>query len=155
MIDLNEIEILQVAVVHEERARKYYERQASRHPGDPAGDLFSFLAGEEEGHIRKLNAKFGVPKFEAGWEEKYLPFLIDLERLAWEEGVDAEATKGPEAVRKGLLIAKKAESHAIDFYRRAAGVVEDRNTKGLLSELESEERIHLTKIERYLKELQG
>jgi rubrerythrin len=155
MLNLNEIEILQVAIVHEERARKYYERQASRHPGDAAGDLFSFLAGEEDGHIRKLSAVHGIPKFEAGWEEKYLPYLIDLDKLAWEEGVEAEAAKGPEAVRKGLLIARKAESHAIDFYSRASAVVEDRNTKGLLAELESEEKIHLMKIERYLKELQG
>jgi rubrerythrin len=153
MIDLNEIEILQVAVVHEERARKYYERQASRHPAEPAGDLFAFLAGEEEGHIRKLSAKFGIPRFEAGWEEKYLPYLIDLEKLAWEEGVEAAAASGVEAVRKGLLIAKKAESHAIDYYRRASLAVTDRGTKALLSELESEEKIHLAKIESYLKEL--
>jgi len=153
MIDLNEIEILQVAIVHEERARKYYERLAARHAGNPAGDLFGFLAGEEEGHTRKLSAKYGVPRFEAGWEEKYLPYLIDLDKLAWEEGVEAEAAGGGEAVRKGLLIAKKAESHAIDFYSRAAGVVEDKNTKGLFAELEGEEKIHLAKIESYLKEL--
>jgi rubrerythrin len=153
VIDLNEIEILQVAVAHEERARRFYERQASRHGGDPAGDLFGFLAGEEAGHIRKLSAVYGVPQFEAGWEEKYLPYLIDLERLAWEEGVEAESAAGVEAVRKGLLIARKAESHAIDFYHRAAGVVGDKNTSGLLSALEGEERIHLAKIEELLKGL--
>jgi rubrerythrin len=151
MIDLNEIEILQVAVAHEERARAYYLRQASLHPRDPAGDLFDFLAAEEEGHIRKLSARHGVPKFEAGWEEKYLPYLIDLEKLAWEEGVEAEAARGAEAVRKGLLIAQKAEVHAIDFYHRAAIVVEDKNTKRLLSELEREERIHLVKIENCMR----
>jgi rubrerythrin len=153
MIDLNEIEILQVAVAHEERARAYYERQAARHPGDPAGDLFAFLAGEEQGHIRKLSARHGVPAFEAGWEEKYLPYLIDLEKLAWEEGVEAEAARGAEGVRKALLIAKKAEAHAIDFYNRAAKVVEDKNTKGLLSDLEGEEKVHLAKIESYMKEM--
>jgi len=151
MIDLNEIEILQVAVAHEERARTFYERLAARHAGDPAGDLFGFLAGEEEGHIRKLSARYGVPRFEAGWEEKYIPFLIDLEKLAREEGVEAESSSGVEAVRKGLLIATKAEEHAIDFYHRAAGVVEDKNTGGLLAELEGEEKIHLAKIEGYLK----
>jgi len=153
MIDLNEIEILQVAIIHEERARKFYERLASRHSKYPAGDLYAFLAGEEEGHLKKLSAKYGVPRFEAGWEEKYLPSLIDLDKLAWEDGVEAEATAGFEAVRKGLLIARKAESHAIDFYNRAAGVVEDRNTKELFAELEGEEKIHLAKIEGYLKEL--
>ena len=153
MIDLNEIEILQVAVAHEERARTFYERLAARHAGDPAGDLFGFLAGEEEGHIRKLSARYGLPRFEAGWEEKYIPFLIDLEKLAREEGVEAESSSGVEAVRKGLLIATKAEEHAIDFYHRAAGVVEDKNTGGLLAELEGEEKIHLAKIEGYLKEL--
>lgn len=153
MIDLNEIEILQVAVAHEERARTFYDRLAARHAGDPAGDLFGFLAGEEEGHIRKLSARYGVPRFEAGWEEKYIPYLIDLDKLAWEEGVEAEAAAGADAVRKGLLIARKAEAHAIDFYHRAAGVVEDKNTSGLLAELEGEEKIHLAKIEGYLKEL--
>src|SRR5574341_307120 len=102
MIDLNEIEILQVAVAHEERARRFYDRLAARHAGNPAGDLFGFLSGEEEGHIRKLSTRFAVPRFEAGWEQKYLPYLIDLERLAWEEGVEAEAAGGGEAVRKGL-----------------------------------------------------
>ena len=82
-----------------------------------------------------------------------MPFLIDLDKLAWEEGVEAEAAAGAEAVRKGLEIAKKAESHAISFYGRAAGVVEDRNTRGLLLELEGEEKIHLAKVEGYLKEL--
>ena len=151
MIDLNEIEILQVAVAHEERARAFYDRLAARHAGDPAGDLFGFLAGEEEGHIRKLSARYGLPRFEAGWEEKYIPFLIDLEKLAREEGVEAESSSGVEAVRKGLLIATKAEEHAIDFYHRAADVVEDKNTGGLLAELEGEEKIHLAKIEGYLK----
>jgi rubrerythrin len=153
MIDLNEIEILQVAVVHEERARRYYEAQASRHPADPAGDLFAFLAGEEEGHIRKLSARFGIPRFEAGWEEKYLPYLIDLEKLASEEGAEAGTPSGVEAVRKGLLLAKKAESHAIDFYGRASLAVADSGTKALLAELEGEEKIHLARIESYLKEL--
>lgn len=153
MIDLNEIEILQVAVAHEERARAFYDRLAVRHAGDPAGDLFGFLAGEEEGHIRKLSARYGVPQFEAGWEEKYIPYLIDLEKLAWEEGVEAEAATGVEAARKALLIARKAEEHAVDFYHRAAGVVEDKSTSGLLAELEGEEKIHLAKIESYLKEL--
>lgn len=153
MIDLNEIEILQVAVAHEERARAFYDRLAVRHAGDPAGDLFGFLAGEEIGHIRKLSARYGVPRFEAGWEEKYIPYLIDLEKLAWEEGVEAEAATGVEAVRKALLIARKAEAHAVDFYHRAAGVVEDKDTSGLLAELEGEEKIHLAKIESYLKEL--
>lgn len=153
MIDLNEIEILQVAVAHEERARRFYDRLAARHAGDPAGDLFGFLSGEEEGHIRKLSSRLAVPRFEAGWEQKYLPYLIDLEKLAWEEGVEAEAAAGGEAVRKGLLIARKAETHAIDFYHRAASVVEDKNTSGLLSELEGEEKIHLARIEEYLKGL--
>ena len=153
MLDLNEIEILQVAVVHEERARKFYERLAARHARNPAGDLFGFLAGEGGGDIRKLSAKCVAPRFEAGWEQKYLPYLIDLDKLAWEEGVEVEGASGVEAVRKGLLIARKAESHAIDFYSRAARVVEDKDTKGLFAELEGEEKIHLAKIESYLKEL--
>lgn len=153
MLDLNEIEILQVALAHEKQARTFYERLA-RHQGDtPGGDLFAFLAEEEQGHIRKLSAKHGIPEFEADWEEKYLPYLIDLDRLAWEEGVDAGGTEGPDALRKGLSVAKKAESHAIAFYHMAAKVVEDRNTQDMLSELEAEERIHLAKIEAHLESL--
>ncbi len=153
MLDLNEIEILQVALVHEERARTFYERLARRQGDTPAGDLFDFLAREEEGHIRKLSAAHGIPASEAEREEKYLPYLIDLERLAWEEGVEAGGDEGPDAVRKGLSVARKAESHAIAFYRQARDVVEDRNTKELLSGLESEERGHLARIDAYLKDL--
>jgi len=154
MLDLNEIEILQVALAHETRAKIFYERLARRQGDTPVGDLFAFLAEEEEGHIRKLSAKHGIPAFEAGWEEKYLPYLVDLDRLAWEEGVEAGGAEGPNAQRKALSVAKKAEVHAIAFYHQAAKTVEDVNTRGLLSDLESEERIHLEKIEAHLKELQ-
>lgn len=150
MLDLNEIEILQVALAHESRAKMFYDRLARRHGDDAAGELFAFLAGEEDGHIRKLSSRYKIPAFEAGWEAKYLPYLIDLDRLAREEGVDAETASGAEAARKGLGIAQKAETHAIEFYRKAAGVVEDNKTKALLAELEAEERVHLGRIERLL-----
>lgn len=152
MIDLNEIEILQVAMAHEERARKFYDNLARKHGGTLAGDLFESLAGEEERHIRKLGAKYGIPVFEAGWDEKYIPYLIDLDRLAWEEGVEAAAAAGAAAARQGLAIARKAEEHAIEFYAAAAGIVEDKKTKALLRELEGEEKIHLARIEGLQKD---
>ena len=153
MLDMNEIEILQVALAHEKRARTFYERLARRQGDTPAGDLFAYLAEEEQGHIRRLSAKHGIPEFEADWQEKYLPFLIDLDRLAWEEGVEAGGAEGPEAIRKGLSVAKKAESHAIAFYQQAAKFVGDGATRDMLSQLESEERMHLAKIEAHLKDM--
>ena len=153
MLDLNEIEILRVALAHEERARAFYLRMAERHGGSAAGDLFVFLSREEEGHIRRLTSRYGIEEFEKKWEEKFLPYLIDLDRLAWEEGLATEYTTGPEAVRQGLGIARKAESHAISFYALSRETVEDKKTKALLSELEAEERNHLAKIEGYLADL--
>jgi rubrerythrin len=153
MLDLNEIEILRVALAHEERARAFYLRMAERHGGSAAGDLFVFLSREEEGHIRRLTSRYGIEEFEKKWEEKFLPYLIDLDRLAWEEGLATEYTAGPEAVRRGLGIARKAESHAISFYALSRETVEDKKTKALLSELEAEERNHLAKIEGYLADL--
>ena len=153
MLDLNEIEILQVALAHEERARAFYVRTADRHGDSSARDLFLFLSREEEGHIRRLTSRYGIPEFEKTWEEKSLPHLIDLDRLTWEEGVGTQVTTGPEAVRRGLGIARKAESHAIAFYAEAGKVVEDPSTKTLLAELEGEERNHLAKIEGYLADL--
>jgi rubrerythrin len=153
MLDLNEIEILQVALAHEERARVFYARMAERHSDSAARDLFTFLSREEEGHIRRLTSRYGIPEFEKKWEEKFLPYLIDLDRLAWEEGVGTQYTTGPEAVRGGLGIARKAELHAIDFYARSGIIVEDKKTKVLLAELEEEERNHLAKIEGYLADL--
>ncbi len=153
MLDLNEIEILLVALAHEERARAFYVRMAERHGGSTAGDLFVFLSREEEGHIRKISSRYRIPEAEKKWEEKFLPYLIDLDHLALEEGGSTRYTTGPEAVRGALGIAKKAESHAIAFYARAAETVEDRNKKALLAELEGEERNHLAKIEGYLADL--
>ena len=154
MLDLNEIEILQVALAHERQAQIFYGRLARRHGDAPAGDLFEYLAGEEEGHIRKLSKVHGIPEYEAGWKEKYLPYMIDLDRLAWEEGVDAGGAEGADAQRKGLSVARKAESHAVAFYRQASKVVEDARTRDLLAGLEAEERIHLAKIEAFLKDLE-
>jgi rubrerythrin len=153
MLDLNEIEILQVALAHEERARTFYDRMAERHGDSTAGDLFAFLSREEEGHIRRLTARYGIPEFEKRWEEKFLPYLIDLDRIASEEGVGTQDTTGPEAVRRGLGIARKAESHAIAFYAESGKIVEDKKTKTLFAELEEEERNHLVKIEGYLADL--
>ena len=153
MLDLNEIEILQVALAHEERARVFYERMSARHGDTTAGDLFGWLSREEVAHIRKLTARHGIPEFESKWQEKYVPYMIDLERLAWEEGVDTQYMTGPEAVRRGLGIARKAETHAVAFYSQAGKIIEDKATKALLAELEREERIHLAKIEGYLGDM--
>lgn len=155
MLDRNEIEILQVALGHEERARTFYERLAAGHRGTAAGELFAFLAAEEEGHIAKISAVHGIPRFEASWEIDRLPAPIDLDELAWAEGIAAGAAAGADAVRRGLEIAAKAEGAAVEFYARAGGTADGRETKALLSQLEAEERIHLAKIERYLKELEG
>ncbi len=152
MLDLNEIEILQVALAHEGRAKAFYDRLARRGGDVAARDLFAFLAREEEGHIRLLSSRFEIPAFEAGWEAKYLPYLIDLDRLAREDGADAEGASGADAARKGLAIARKAEEHAIEFYGNAAGVVGDAKARELLVELQAEERIHLGRIERLLAE---
>lgn len=153
MLDLNEVEILQVALAHEERARAFYERMSEQLAGSTAGDLFAFLSREEVTHIRKLTGRHGVPEFEAKWQEKFLPYLLDLDRLAFEEGVGTRYASGPEAVRRGLGIARKAETHAIAFYAGAAKTVEDPRTKALLSELEGEERNHLAKVEGYLADM--
>ena len=153
MLDLNEVEILQVALAHEERARAFYERMSARHGGSTAGDLFGFLSREEVSHIRKLTGRHGIPGFEAKWQEKYLPYMLDLDRLAWEEGIETQHASGPESVRRGLGIARKAETHAIAFYASAAKVVEDKRTKELLAGLEGEERNHLAKIEGHLADL--
>jgi rubrerythrin len=153
MLDLNEVEILQVALAHEERARAFYERMADRHGDSTAGDLFAFLSREEVAHIAKLSGRHGIPEFQKDWQKKYVPYLIDLERLALEEGVEAQYATGPEAVRSGLSIAKKAESHAIAFYAQAGKSVEDRKTRALLAELEIEERNHLARIEGFLADL--
>lgn len=149
MLDLNEIEILQVALAHEERARAYYERQAGLHGRTPTGDLFDFLAREEEGHIRKLSARFGIPHVEAKWEHKYIPYLLDLERLARDQEAAGGDAAGVDAIRRGLSVAKAAEEHAVEFYGKAMEAVEDRNTKDLLSALREEERIHLARIEEF------
>ncbi|MBI5904530.1 MAG: ferritin family protein [Deltaproteobacteria bacterium] len=153
MLDLNEIEILQVALSHEGRAREFYDRMAARHGDSTAGDLFRYLSAEEEGHIRKLTARYRYPAFEAAQPEKHLPYLIDLDRMAREDGVDADVDTGPEAVRRGLGIARKAELHAVEFYSLAGGVVDDKATKTLLAELEDEERRHLARIEGHLANL--
>jgi len=153
MLDLNEIEILRVALAHEERARSFYDRMSARHGDSTAGDLFAFLSREEEGHIRKITSRYGIPEFEKKWEEKFLPYMIDLDRLAAEEGVEAQPAGGPESVRLGLGVARKAESHAIAFYAQAGKTVEDKSTRTLLAELEEEERNHLAKIEGYLADL--
>jgi len=153
MLDLNEIEILQVALAHEERARAFYVRMANRHGDSTVGDLFDFLSREEEGHIRRLTSRYGIQEFEKKWEEKFLPYLIDLDRLAGEEVLGTQSTTGPEAVRRSLGIARKAESHAIAFYAGAGKTVEDKKTKTLLAELEEEERNHLAKIDGYLADL--
>ncbi len=148
MLDLNEIEILQVALAHEERARAWYDREAEKRKRTPAGALFDFLAGEEAGHIRKLSARFDIPSIEAKWEHKVLPFLIDLDRIARER---EESETDP--LHRALSVAKTAEEHAVEFYGLAAETVEDRGAKELLTALQAEERIHLARIEEFRRKI--
>src|SRR3970040_3198342 len=108
MLDRNVSEILQVALAHEERAKTFYEGLARRQGDNPAGDLFAFLAEEEDGHIRKLSAKHGISASVAARGEKVLPFLIDLDRLAREGGGEAGGAGGPAVLREGLLCTREA-----------------------------------------------
>src|SRR4030066_167374 len=126
MLDRNVIEILQVALAHEERAKTFYEGLARRQGDNPAGDLFAFLAEEEDGHIRKLSAKHGISASVAARGEKVLPYMLALDRLAWEEGVEAGGAEGPDALRKGAFVAEKAGAHANAFYPPGGGGGEGR-----------------------------
>lgn len=148
MIDRNEIETLQAALAHEERARSWYDREAEARKGTPAGALFDFLAAEEAGHIRKLSARFEIPETEATWDHRFLPSLIDLERIARE----VEETE-TDPLRRALSVAKTAEERAVEFYGTAAETVSDRNTRGLLLALLEEERAHLARIEEFRKKV--
>ncbi|GAB4368526.1 MAG: hypothetical protein Kow00128_13940 [Deltaproteobacteria bacterium] len=148
MFDRNEIEILQVALAHEERARAWYDREAEARKRTPAGALFDFLAAEEAGHIRKLSARFEIPETEATWDHRFLPSLIDLEKIARE----AEETES-DPLRRALSVAQAAEERAVEFYGTAAETVSDRNTRELLLALREEERIHLARIEEFREKI--
>src|SRR3989304_10501826 len=94
MLDRKCIEILQVPLAHEERAKTFYEGLARRQGDNPAGDLFAFLAEEEDGHIRKLSAKHGISAPVAARGEKALPYMIDLARRALGGGVEGGGAGG-------------------------------------------------------------
>gem|GEM_PF-230344 len=155
MLDRDAIGILQVALAHEERARAFYERMAAVHGTEPAGDLFAFLAREEQGHIDRLAALHGVPRFEASWEADRLPPLADMERVAWEQGAGEPREPGPDALRRGLELAAAAERAAISFYVHAGRAAEDREAQDLCAQLEAEERMHLARIEGFLGDPAG
>jgi len=87
------------------------------------------------------------------WQEKYLPYLIDLDRLAWEEGVGTLVRFRPGGGPPRPRDREKGRDPRRRLLRRAAKVVEDKRTKDLLAELEAGGAEHLAKIEGYLADL--
>lgn len=126
-------EVLAGAIHREIGARDFYKRISGEIENSEGKERFKRLAGDEEGHRKKLEA----------WYEKLFDrrFVADTKLLAASEIKGIKIRKRAGAM-EALDLAIKAEAEAEDFYTKQAEDVSQAELKELLIRLSKEEHGH-------------
>ncbi|HEY48438.1 MAG TPA: ferritin family protein [Dehalococcoidia bacterium] len=150
---MNELDALSLAVKREKEAHQYYSEAAARSTSETGRKMFSWLASEEEGHLKILEKQWeeikGSGKWlsEAGWCT-YGNISNPVECTEFPEASEAKGEPKPDAPE--LEILKKAiedEREASAYYADLAKSTTDPNGKAMLEKLSKVEQGHLDLLE--------
>ena len=136
--DLSEREVLALAISNEEEDGRIYadfaEALAERYPD--SANMFTDLAGEEDGHRRALIDLY-VERFGA-----HIPFVNrrDIKGAPYPPSVQRVTAQGLDAVRRQ---ARRMEADASRFYLQAAARSSDAGVRKLLGDLAAAEVLHV------------
>jgi len=149
-------EIMEMAVQTEKGGKLFYETVAAQSRDENLKGLFSYLAGEENKHIRvfeDIAKTIKVPSNEmpANWEE-VVPYLKALADSRYFLGKDkalslARDAKTPE---QAVKLALAFEKETLVFYLEAADTVPAVN-RPAVEALIREERAHVRKLAGFLQ----
>jgi rubrerythrin len=148
-------EILEIGIQIEINGRAFYEALAAKAKGKVAGEIFSFLAGEEERHIGVFEgmlakAQRNVPA--ESYPQEFSEYMKELagEHVFTRKGSGEEAAKAirsdKEAVEKGIGF----EKDSIVFYEGIKKSVPAYDQK-IIDGIIEQEKIHLVKLTELAK----
>ena len=149
-------EIMEMAVQTERGGKLFYETVAAQSRDGNLKSLFSYLAGEENRHIRVFEGiakSIKVPSNElpANWEEvvPYLKALTDS-RYFLGEGKALSLAKDAQTAEQAVEFALAFEKETLVFYLEAADAVPPLN-RPAVEALIREERAHVRKLTGFLQ----
>ena len=134
-------QVLDFAIVEEERAAKFYRSLAKRVSRPPMREVFETFAKEEDAHKAKL---LGV---RAGQAELIPDAKVSDLGLADELPDEPRDPSGEVDYRQALVIAIKAETAAYDLYSCLAAATKNATWKLVLEGLAAEEAKHRARFE--------
>ena len=143
-------EIVEIAVEIEKNGRDFYSSVALLLKDKKAKDIFKYLAGQEENHIKVFEKMLaGVKKYEPleAYTDEYFAYVKALS----EEHVFTKKKKGKE-IAKTVKDGKRAvelglsfERDSILFYYEMKNFVPG-SEQNIIDELMKEEQMHLKKL---------
>jgi rubrerythrin len=147
---------MELAVQTEKGGKLFYETVASQSKDEELKKLFSYLANEEDKHIRVFEdiagtIKVAADEVPANWEE-VVPYLRAVTESRYFLGTDkalalARDAKTPSQAAK---LALAFEKETMVFYMEAADLVPALN-RPAVETLIREERAHVRKLTGYLQ----
>jgi rubrerythrin len=150
---MDEKEALALAIEREKEAYKYYSDAAARCTGESGRKMFTWLASEEQGHIKILEQQWEKIAGSGTWltEEGYCQYGdIDhpVECNEFPSSSEARAEVAEDVPEMEILkSAIDAERQATEFYADLARNTLDPNGKEMLEKLSRVEQGHLDLLE--------
>lgn len=158
-IDYSATEIMEMAAQTEKGGKLFYETVAAQTKDDNLKGLFSYLADEENKHIRVFEdiaktVKVASDETPANWEEValYLKAVIDSRYFLGPEKALALA-KDAKSTSQAVKLALAFEKETLVFYLEAADMIPTLNRPAVES-LIKEERAHVRKLTGFLQTCQ-
>jgi rubrerythrin len=152
-------EIMEMAVQTEKGGKLFYETVAAQTKDDGLKGLFSYLADEENKHIRVFEdiaktVKVASDEIPANWEEVslYLKAITDSRYFLGPDKALALA-KDAKSTSQAVKLALAFEKETLVFYLEAADMVLTLN-RPAIEALIKEERAHVRKLTGFLQTCQ-
>lgn len=143
-------EIVEIGIQIEKNGRDFYHTLVGRSKNEKAKDMFSFLAGQEEEHIKAFQKILeSVHKYEP--PESYPGEYFSYMKALAEEYIFTKKDKGKEIAgktkgdREAVELGIKFEKDSIIFYEEMKRVVPESQNR-IVDALISQEREHLCKL---------
>lgn len=143
-------EVVEIGVQIEVNGRDFYNTLVAQSGNDKAKDLFKFLAGEEEKHIRSFNEILdSVQKYEPteSFPGEYFAYMNALagEHVFTQKDKGVEIAKSVKTDAEALDMGIKFEKDSIIFYEGMKKVVQEHDGK-IIDSLILQEKDHLKKL---------
>lgn len=158
-IDYSATEIMEMAVQTEKGGKLFYETVAEQTKDDNLKGLFSYLAGEENKHIRVFEdiaktIKVAADETPADWEEValYLKAVTDSRYFLGPDKALSLA-KDARSTSQAVKLALAFEKETLVFYLEATDMVPALN-RPAIERLVREERAHVRKLTGFLQTCQ-